>query len=60
MAVGADKSLAGNAKAFKVYLMANAVAGTAEVDAVLFCNRANKAVVVCVFKSVLESVVVNI
>ncbi len=60
VAVGADQGLAGNAEALQMYLMADAVAGTGKVNAVLFGDRLNKAVVVGVFKAGLQGVVVDI
>ena len=60
VAVGADQGLAGNAEALQMNLMADAVAGTGKVNAVLFGHRLDKAVVVSVFKAGLQGVVVDI
>ena len=53
VAVGADKRFAGYAEAFKVNLVADAVAGAREAHAVLFRYRLDISVVVCVFKACL-------
>ena len=60
VAVGADKGLAGNSEPLKMNLMANSVARTGIINAVLFCDRTDKAVVVGIFKTGLQGVVVNI
>ena len=60
MAIGTDQSLAGNTESFKMHLMANTVAGTGEINTVLFGNGLNKLMVVCVFKAGLERVMINI
>ena len=60
MAVRADQSLSRNAETLQMYLMADTVAGTGKINAVLLCNAADKAVVICIFKAVLEGVVVDV
>ena len=60
MAVRADQSFTRHAEPFEMHLMADAVAGTGEVYAVLFGNRAYKSVVVGVFKAGLQGVVVDV
>ena len=60
VAVGADEGLAGFAEALQMHLMADAVAGAGEVDAVLFTHRLDIAVVVGVLKAGLQGVVVDI
>ena len=51
MAVGTDEGLAGSAESFKMYLVADTVAGTGEVNAMLLGNGADEAVVVRIFKA---------
>ena len=51
MAVGTDEGLAGSAESFKMNLVADTVAGTGEVNAVLLGNGADEAVVVRIFKA---------
>ena len=60
MAVGADQCLAGDGKTFQVKLVADAVAGTRKINTVLFCDRADKTVVVRIFKAGLKGIVVDI
>ena len=60
MTVGADKSLARLSESLQVNLMANAVAGSGKVEAVFFRHGLNESVVVGVFKSRLESIVVYV
>ena len=60
MGVGADEGLARDAEALEVYLMADAVAGTGEPDAVLLGDGADEAVVIHVHEAVLEGVVVDV
>ena len=60
VAVRADQGLSRNAETLQMYLVADTVAGTGEVDAVFLCNAADKTVVICIFKAVLECVVVDI
>ena len=43
-----------------MHLVADAVAGTAEIDAVLLGDRADEAVIVRVFKPVLQGVVIDV
>ncbi len=60
MAVRTDKGLAGDTESFKMYLVADTVAGSGEIDAVLFADRTDESVVISVLKTGLESVVVNV
>ena len=60
MAVRADQSLSRNAETLQMYLMADTVAGTGKINAVLLCDAADKAVVICIFKAILEGVVVDV
>ena len=60
VAIRAYESFAGLAKSFKMYLMADTVAGTGEVNAMLFADGLNKSVVISIFKACLESVVVDV
>ena len=60
VAIRADERLAGLAEALKVHLMADAVAGTREPDAVLCGHGLQIAVVVRVFKAGLQRVVVDV
>ena len=60
VAVGADKGLPRYAEAFQMHLMADAVAGAGEPDAVLGGNGLDVPVIVGVFKAGLEGVVVDI
>ncbi len=60
MAVRAKQCLARNAKSLQVNLVADAIARTREIDAVLSCYRLEKTVVICILKACLQSVVVNI
>ena len=60
VAVRADQRLSGSTEALEVYLMADAVSGTREVQTVLLCRRLDEAVVVGVFKARLKSVVVYV
>ena len=60
VAVRADQRLARHAEALQVHLMADAVARAAEIDAVLLGDRADEAVVVRIFKPVLQGVVVDV
>ena len=60
VAVRADQGLSRNAEALQVHLMADAVARTREIDAVLAADRLNVAVVVGVFKAGLQGVVVDV
>jgi hypothetical protein len=60
MAVGADKSFARLSESFQMNLMANAVARSGKVEAVFFRHGLNESVVVGVFKSRLESVVIYV
>ena len=60
VAVGTDEGLARYAEAFQMYLMADAVAGAGEPDAVLGGNGLDIAVVVGVLKAGLQGVVVDI
>jgi hypothetical protein len=58
--VGADEGLPWYAEAFQMHLMADAVAGAGEPDAVLGGDGLDVSVVVGVFKAGLEGVVINI
>ena len=58
--VGADEGLSRYAEAFQMHLMADAVAGAGEPDAVLGGNGLDVPVIVGVFKAGLEGVVVDI
>ena len=60
MGVGADEGLAGLAEPLQMYLMADAVAGTGEVNAVLSGDSLQVTVIVAVFKAALQGVVVHI
>ena len=60
MAVRTDQRFARFCKTLQMYLMANTIARTREINAVLFCDRTDKAVVVGIFKTGLQGVVVNI
>ena len=60
MAVGADEGLAGDAEALQVDLVADAVAGAGEVQAVLLCHGLDVPVVVGVLKAGLQGVVVDV
>ena len=60
MAVRADERFSGYPEALKMHLVADAVAGAGKAYAVLFCDRADKAVVVGVFKARLKRVVVYV
>ena len=60
MAVGTDQGFAGDAEAFKVHLMADAVARARKIDTVFFAHGLYVAVVVGIFKAGLQRVVVNI
>ena len=60
MAVRTYQGLAGNAEALQMYLMADTVAGTREIDAVFFADRTDEPVVISVLKARLEGVVVDI
>ena len=60
MAVGADKGLAGNAKTFQMDLMTNSIAGAGIINSMFLGDGLDKAVIVRVFKTGLEGVVVNI
>ena len=60
VAVRADQRLARHAEALEVHLVADAVAGAAEVDAVLFGDRTDEAVIVRIFKPVLQGIVVDV
>ena len=60
VAVRPDKGLAGLAEALQMDLVADAVAGPGEPDAVLFCDGLDIAVVVGVFKAGLQRVVVDV
>ena len=60
VAVGADEGLARHAEAFQMHLMADAVAGAGEPDAVLVGDGLDVPVIVGVFKAGLEGVVVDI
>ena len=60
MAVRTDQGLSRNAETLQMYLMADAVARTRKINAVLLCYTADKAVIICIFKAVLERIVVNI
>ena len=60
MAVGADKSLAGYTESLQMYLMADAVSGTAEVDTVLLCDRTDKSVVIGVLKAGLKCIMIYV
>ena len=60
MAVGAEKSFARNAVVFKMQLMANTVSGLAEQNSVPLSNAFDKSVIVCIFKTCLQGIVVDI
>ena len=60
MAVGADQGLAGLAKALQMYLMADTVTGTGEVDTMFCCNGLQITMVISVFKAALERVMVYV
>ena len=60
MAVRTNQGFTWHAEPFQMYLMANTIARTGEINTVLLGNAADKAVVVCIFKTTLQSVVVNI
>ena len=60
MTVGADKRLTGNAETLDVYLMADAVAGFTDENAVLERHGLNISVVVGVFKARLNGIVVYV
>ena len=60
MAVRSDERLAGSREAFKVYLVADSVAGTGEADAVLFRHGLYVTVIVRVLKACLQGVVIYI
>ena len=60
MAVRSDKGLARNRKTLEMNLMAYSVARTRKVYSVLFCNRTYKAVIVGIFKAVLQRIMVDI
>ena len=60
MAVAAQQRLAGLADALQLHLMADAVAGLAQIDAVLAGDGGDIAVVVRVFKAGLQGVVVDV
>ena len=60
MAVGADEGLAGLSEALQMHLMADAVAWTGEVYAVLGGDGLQIAVIVAVFKAALEGVVIDV
>ena len=60
MAVGADECLTGLAKPLQVNLVADAVAGTGEMDTVLGCYGLKIPMVIGIFKAALEGIVVYI
>ena len=60
MAVRADQGLARHAKALQMHLMADTIARTGEIDAVLLGNAADETVVICVFETALQGVVIDI
>ena len=60
MAVRADQRFAGDAEPLQMHLMADAVAGAGEVQPVLFAYGLDIPMVVGVFKTGLQCVVVNI
>lgn len=60
MAVGAQQGLARLTEPFQVYLVANTVAGTGKIDAVFGGYGAQKAVVVSIFKSWLQGIMIYI
>ena len=60
MAVRADECLSGDAEALKMYLMADAVSGAREANAVLLTYRLNISVVVCILKSGLKCVMIYV
>ena len=60
MAVRADKRLARYTEAFKVYLMADAVARTRKTNASLLAHALDEAVVVGVLKTRLKGVMVDV
>ena len=60
MAVGTNQSLTRYAKPFQMNLMTNSVARTGEINAVLLGNTANKTVIVCIFKTALQRIMIDI
>ena len=60
MAVRADQGLTRDAEPLQMHLMADAVAGAGEIQAVLFAYRLDIPVVVSVFKAGLQGVVIDI
>ena len=60
MAVRADQGFARDAEPLQMYLMADAVAGAGEIQAVLFAHRLDIPVIVGVFKAGLKCVVVDV
>ena len=60
VAVRADQGLARDAEALQMDLVADVVTRPGEVDAVLFGDGADKAVVVRIFKAGLKGVVIDV
>ena len=60
MAVGAQQCFAGFAEAFQMYLMADAVTGFGEIDTVFGCYCLDIFVVVRIFKTCLQRIVVDV
>ena len=60
MTVGADKSLAGLAKTLQMDLMADTVAGTGEPNTVLGGDGLQITVVITVFKTALQGIMVHV
>ena len=60
MTVGADQGLARDAKPLQMYLVADTVARTGEANAVLLGHAADKTMVICIFKAVLQCVMIDV
>ena len=60
MTVRADQRFSRNTEAFQMHLMTDTVAGSGKTDTMLFCDRTDKTMVVRIFKTVLQCVVVNV
>ena len=60
VAVGADQGFSGNAEPLQVYLMTDPITGPGKPDSVLFCHRLQVAVIVRIFKTGLQRIMVHI
>ena len=60
MAVGADQRIAGDAEAFQMYLVTDAVAWFGQPDAVAFGGTLDEEMIIKIFWSRLQHIVVDI